>query len=477
PADAVTTEVFNAQSQTINYRLLKDDGSAACYQSCKADGSTCQAGFRALTNSGENVLRYNTELATCPDKFRARANYVAFSSVNIEINLAGESRNVTIRAIPDMTHRSLFAYPVVTEYYKSFGTGGELNDYQYFGPQLYAVSNRKEIGTRTVIVAEGTAGGPVTFSGLNDIVYMKFDGPGTKLVSIYPQPGKRIIIFEKLPGTQGDVIYVSDRPEESYITDVAEYEEMRATAYASFPADVQPWMDYVKCTRNTWINYAHGVADNCILIQAEGAPALTGTPADYDSYKDCAETRRATWVQALETCRDQKLGDKCPNHNANIRDCLLEYAVTYDESDPTKEPLKIGTLSFDKKTIQTLIDEGRTVANETVFWRSNNVSMWCDTGCGDADRTPGNWQCCRPKIDDWRNITNTTLYEQHACTFCNNSYHPGWDCNAPNFPTTFVRCTYNSQIPLLQCDQRCTKTGDFGSAQINYSEYFVANLS
>ncbi|PIO06070.1 hypothetical protein COT29_02760, partial [Candidatus Micrarchaeota archaeon CG08_land_8_20_14_0_20_59_11] len=118
PADAVTTELFNDALATLQYTVLDDDGSSGCYESCKADGTGCRAGFSAVVTKGENVLRYNSELATCPTKFRARANDVSYSSVKIKIAITGstEHRNVTIRVLPDLKYRSLFVYPIVTTY-------------------------------------------------------------------------------------------------------------------------------------------------------------------------------------------------------------------------------------------------------------------------------------------------------------------------------------------------------------------------
>ncbi|MFH0834982.1 MAG: hypothetical protein V1881_01430, partial [Candidatus Micrarchaeota archaeon] len=235
PADAVTTNLYNEAGATLQYQVVQDDGSSGCYESCNADGTGCQAGFRSLITRGEKTLRYNSELATCPAKFRERGNDVPYSSVKVKIAITGstENRNVTIRALPDLKYRSLFVYPIVTAYYSSYegnwgNSGGLLTDYRIFGPQLYAVSNRKNFGPRTIIFAEGNASGEVTFSGLNDVAYVNFDGPGTKTVAVFPQPGKRLVIYEKIPNTQGEVVYVSDKLDESRITNVAEYDEIRA---------------------------------------------------------------------------------------------------------------------------------------------------------------------------------------------------------------------------------------------------------
>ncbi|VVB68393.1 Carboxypeptidase regulatory-like domain protein [Candidatus Norongarragalina meridionalis] len=569
PADAVTTQL-NGGGASLQYQVVTDDGSSGCYESCNADGTGCQTGFKSLITNGEKTLRYNSELATCPTKFRARGNDVMYSSVKVKISITGpntESRNITIRVLPDLTHRSLFVYPVETAYYSSYkgqwtegiGNKASLTDYRIFGPRLFAVSNRKNFGQRTIVFAEGNASGEVTFSGLNDIAYVSFDGPGTKTVAVFPQPGKRLIVFEKLPNTQGEVIYVSDKPDMSYVTDVAEYDEMRAESEcprktmgggqtvevgtqsdcesANPKSDDWPWLNYADCTRSAWAKYADEVSKTCVPQTPAGDWIANGATSAY-GFKECAEDQRVAWASDVGKCKKplaQALGSPAEeNCNcyativnqyrtqlASLRneldgciakkggdECKRNYVDRLEEiggdlkkgyidcktpiqdqcfSDETgwiveKKAWNVGNLPFKKDAIQRLIDEGRTVANETVFWRSNQVSMWCDTGCDEADRKPGNWLCCRPSIDDWRNVTNTTLYEQHACTFCNNSYHPNgadreWDCNDPLYPSTFVGCTYNDQIPLLQCDQRCTKTGDFGSSQVNYGEYFVANLS
>ncbi|MFH0835087.1 MAG: hypothetical protein V1881_01985, partial [Candidatus Micrarchaeota archaeon] len=373
--------------------------------------------------------------------------------------------------------------------------------------------------------------------------------------------GKRLVIYEKIPNTQGEVVYVSDKLDESRITNVAEYDEIRAQVECPRTQDgasncmatgkpEAPWLDYADCSHRAWLTYADGVKAYCLTTAAinltfAGERALSF--ASTYGYDECTATRRIAWADELAGCRGMladRLGMSGVKENcdcySNRKDfyngeaekllvgygdciktcassqnpliCRTQCAAAYNQgmfeagetlkndfaycsglqqsncfSDTlgalvTRNAWNVGNMPFNSDVIQQLVDEGRTVANETVFWRSNQVSMWCDTSCDAGDRVPGNWGCCKPNIDDWRNVTNTTLYEQHACTFCNNSYHPNgadreWDCNDPLYPSTFVGCTYNDQIPLLQCDQRCTKTGDFGSAQVNYAEYFVANLS
>ncbi|MFA4946464.1 MAG: hypothetical protein WC607_02915 [Candidatus Micrarchaeia archaeon] len=451
PADAVPTFVSTG-GQTLLASIEEDDGSSGCYESCSAEGVNCVQGFDALTADGERILRYNTELSSCPDEFRLAGNRIKSSSVLLKLAPVGseytETLNLSVNGNPlgaecfaawldnaADAQTCLEKYPSLENEpryrYKSFYVGPVIKSYAFepsptgeqassnleasfsgmpFHPEVWALVNHKQAGERTFIVVEAsgvTQADPSAnydsiypFNGLNPHFYAEFDGPGVKTFAYYPQSGKRLIIYEKL----GNAVPV-------FVYD---------------PCDSNEWESVAGCTRQTSFASTY---NNLFLTDA--------TPEYAEIY------------------------DEFTSQSASTTESYFASPINLEGFKPYSWPV-----------LQAAIEKGRQAANWTSFWRSNSVEYWCDSDTLMSD--PFNESQCRFTLDDWRSIDASNITQKHACTFCNNTNNAA--CGVESEEQ--LACTYNNSIPSVDCDDRCFATGEsLGSAFVSYGESFVANFS
>ncbi len=173
PADAVLLNLSIPDFGRIVTRASQTDGSDLCYEVCEVDASNfiygCEALGKSLYNGQQYLLRYNPELrATCPVQYKVNGNVIAGSEIQLEFAYTGDQtakRNVTLHVLNDSSDSNLFISPVYTFY----GSGSGV-----LYPQLWAVTNLKQLGKRTIVFKQPSN------------MAVKFDGPGTKVVAIVP---------------------------------------------------------------------------------------------------------------------------------------------------------------------------------------------------------------------------------------------------------------------------------------------------
>ncbi len=460
PADAVPTGV-TANGQLIGVRVARDDGSSGCYESCDGQASACTPGFTALTDEGSHYLRYNTELASCPVSYKAIGNSIAASNITVELSPLGSTykRELNIAVSNYTATKSLYFGPVLTTYwpepveqtltsqkpglpdpeqaalvytadgtcmgsteegttppYPNPATGSEIE----VQPQLWSVANHKQIGSREIIIVEVSDIDDVKlFHGLNPLIRLNFDGPGLKVFAYYPHCGKRLVIYEKL-GENYVPIYTNDG-----------HDPVFETLKARYNVDAIP-------------EFAEAYYE---LVNLDGE---SGSSVKVD----------------------------CGNVAPGLRQDCEDFAkLTNEQLDNIYNTDWHGNIPYSFEVLQRVIERARSRANATAFWRSQEITYYCKKDCEGGERTPDNWDCCRPSVDDWRNVSVQLMIQEHPCVFCNNVFAPdNLNCNNQN--SNYLPCTANKNIPVLDCDQRCTAVGDgIGAASVNYSNRFVANFS
>jgi hypothetical protein len=156
----------------------------------------------ALTEEGYWTLRYNTELDSCPDGYRAVGDRISGGVIKFTVWAVGDDENAGINFTAHMnaesTTGSLMVYPVLTSYKQ---TGG--NDYGLFGPQVWVIANHKQYGARTLYLVDASEGTGFSELNLGTAKAMEFDGPGVKTFAFAPAPGRRLVVLEKLANTHG----------------------------------------------------------------------------------------------------------------------------------------------------------------------------------------------------------------------------------------------------------------------------------
>ncbi|MFH0834799.1 MAG: hypothetical protein V1881_00455 [Candidatus Micrarchaeota archaeon] len=463
PFDAIPVSI-DAKDTVLLARLNADDGSSGCFESCKADGSGCKQGFDSLTKQGNGTLRFNTLSAKCPDKFKAFGNRANYAEVTIGISVGGNvqnEKNITIRVFPDNRDKSVYVAPVLTSYYTTSGTlagaGGPTGTagQDIFYPQLWTITNHRQSGKRTFYVVEARSDEDFkVFHGLNPYFKAEFDGPGSKTFAYYKAPGKRMVVYEQL--TNSEPIFVSDMPVESakyFVNDVSEYLEAWGETIANTG----------ETTQSEYENYLSCLAGNSKRYSSEYESCLQLTPRE--NPKQCIATAEDGYANGMVSCSAQEGVTPKKGTGAGAPTAVdLSYLLK-------------GNAPYRFAILQRVVDRARERASETAFWRSNKVAYWCLTG-RESEWNMDDWSLCRPTLDDWRNMSNSTLYQFHPCTFCNNSYTGGVACDSPLFnASAYLRCTYNSMIPVYQCDQRCVKTAAGGTAGVLYGQNFIGNNS
>lgn len=455
PADAVPTFI-ESSGQLLGVQVLADDGSSGCYESCSADGSSCTAGFTALTDAGEHVLRYNPQAAPCPNEFKLAGNRIKSSSVLLGITPVGsddqEELNITVYGNPlgsecyeawlngqtqedclsqygDVTqdteepryrYKSFYVGPVIKSYMLEPSPEGDQRDATdlaslspvEYHPELWAIVNHKQTGPRSFIIVEASTVHPADpsasydeiypFNGLNPYFYANFDGPGVQTFAYYPQAGKRLIIYEQLANAVP--VFVYD------------------------PCDSEEWESISGCSQQT------------SFASTYNKVYLTDAQPEYD-------------------------------------EVFEEYSEENPLSDYFAGPDLPGLKPYSWPVLQAVVEKGRNAANWTSFWRSNSVTYWCDSSLGLDEYAFLNWTQCRPTVDDWRDIGVENVTQQHACIFCNNSYAPD-NPLCDNLDSDYLQCTLNQLIPTTDCDERCFFTGEgVGAAFVEYGDSFISNYS
>ncbi|VVB68389.1 Carboxypeptidase regulatory-like domain protein [Candidatus Norongarragalina meridionalis] len=452
PFDAIPVSV-DAKDTVLLARLRADDGSSNCFESCKADGTSCKQGFDALTKQGNGTLRFNTLSAKCPDKFKSFGNRAKYAEVTIGISVGGNiqnEKNITIRVFPDNRYKSVYIAPVLTSYYiQSANLAGN----EIFSPQMWTIVNHMQGGKRTFYVVEGASNEDFkVFHGLNPYFKVEFNGPGSKTFAYYRAPGKRMIVYEQL--TNSEPIYVSDMPAESakyFVNDVSEYLESWGELCARPDADCNnDYEVYLTCLANNNQQYSDAY-DACMQL----------TPSE--NPKQCIAAAEDAYQKGMVTCSNAE--GVTPPKGPGVKE-----PTAVDKSDLLK-----GNAPYRFDVLQRFVDRGRERAAATAFWRSNKITYWCLSGHED-EWNMDDWNICRPTLDDWRNMTSVDMNQSHPCVFCNNSYTGGQSCNSPLFnASAYFRCTYNDKIPVYQCDQRCVKTAAGGAAPVLYGQNFLGN--
>ncbi len=186
PADSILLNVSMPDYGQILTRASATDGSEKCYEICdlEAGGQVygCSDLGKTLYNGQQFLLRYNPELrATCPAQYKVQGNKLARSQVTLEFTFTGDQtsrRNVTLHVLNDESDSSLYFSPVYT-FYRA-GTGSS----SLFYPQLWAVTNLKQFGKRTIVFKQPSNVG------------LTFEGPGTQVVAVYPGSGGGIQAFD-----------------------------------------------------------------------------------------------------------------------------------------------------------------------------------------------------------------------------------------------------------------------------------------
>ncbi|MBI2445623.1 hypothetical protein HYV43_04510 [Candidatus Micrarchaeota archaeon] len=186
PADSILLNVSMPDYGQILTRTSMTDGSEKCYEICdlEANGQVygCSDLGKTLYNGQQFLLRYNPELrTTCPAAYKVQGNRLARSQVTLEFSFTGDQtsrRNVTLHVLNDESDSSLYFSPVYTFYRSGSGVSS------LFYPQLWAVTNLKQLGKRTVVFKQPSNLG------------LSFEGPGTQVVAIYPAAGAGIQAFD-----------------------------------------------------------------------------------------------------------------------------------------------------------------------------------------------------------------------------------------------------------------------------------------
>ncbi len=201
PADAVPLNISMPDYDgNIFVRTVETDGSDACYEICETDGEgnpfSCTGLEKEMQNGVSYLLRYypDSKNLNCPQRFKPEANTVPGSKVTLQFAYsldASARRNVTIHVFNTTSVKALFVSPVLTFYeQKAFE-----RDSIY--PQLWAVINQKQIGTRRILVDKPSS------------LRLDFNGPGVKYFSYYPNSGHDPLIVYDF-GVSDSPIYHSD---------------------------------------------------------------------------------------------------------------------------------------------------------------------------------------------------------------------------------------------------------------------------
>lgn len=220
PADAISVNVDTAGMLVAS--VAQDDGSANCFESCSLDAngvvaeSSCSPGFDAFTRNGSNVLRYDPEKFAQCSGFKVFANEIKPAEITVNLSRAGDN-SLTIPIKLSVSNNEAFSAPSLFIGPIFAGVeGGESASLMY--PQLWAVTNLKQVGSRDIEFYLADASNP------NQPVYrftsaIHFDEPGTKTFVLNPNPAKLILVGRE----SGQVIYVQGDPGKSKVSGLTEY--------------------------------------------------------------------------------------------------------------------------------------------------------------------------------------------------------------------------------------------------------------
>ncbi|MEM4254996.1 MAG: hypothetical protein QXR53_01565 [Candidatus Norongarragalinales archaeon] len=218
PADAVKITVDTAERLLVN--VTEDDGSSICFESCsfgrdgKVDESSCIRDFSAFTRNGTSVLRYNPEAFAQCRAFQAIANEVKPARVKIELGRIGSQLKtpivIDVSGISAFEAPSLFIGPIFSPV-----EGGESAKLAY--PQLWAVTNLKQIGSRNVqmyLAQPSDINQPI-----EPLSLVTFAGPGTQTIALNPNPKSLVLVAKE----NDEIIFVQGNPAQSRVSGLTEY--------------------------------------------------------------------------------------------------------------------------------------------------------------------------------------------------------------------------------------------------------------
>lgn len=441
PADAIPTTV-QANGQALLAKLAVapegyyDEDAAGCFESCSRDPDTnevgsCTSGYgKALAEEGYWALRYNTELASCPDSYRLVGNSLSNADIKFYVWPTGQDEttsglNVTFHVNSYTTASSIYIYPILTSY-EQVGD----NDYGVFGPQLWAIVNHKQIGSRTIVLCDIEKGDENDCIGLGGDYWFEFDGPGIQTFTFTPETDRRFTALEKLSNTH--VIFDSE----------LSWEEANAAGLLT------------------------NVSEYALAVQAVSSDDLQSMLAG------CPEEN--PYCIQLEEYLDEIMATMTEVTRGNVA-YEPEAALHLVE----KARLLANYSMFWRSDSQAMYCQDYSGLN--YFTEEEDDYLECSPGTWDA----ADDECCRATVDDWRNITVVYEFEETACAYCNNSYNPDCDDESEGHLSEYFGCTYNPDLSCGQdttttpqcygCDQRCMHLGDGeGQAIIEFGSWFAA---
>ncbi|HLD63070.1 MAG TPA: hypothetical protein VI875_04340, partial [Candidatus Norongarragalinales archaeon] len=322
PADAVKVKVDSEERLLVN--ITEDDGSGLCFESCpigedgKVNENACTRDFTAFTRSGTNALRYNPEKYSQCSSFQTSANKVKPAKVKIQLGRAGSESvsqiTIDVSTLEAFDAPSLFIGPIFAPI-----EGGESAALAY--PQLWAVTNLKQIGSRSIELYLAQPGNPQ--QPIETIPTVSFTAPGTKTFALNPKPRNLVLVAKE----NGELIFVQGDAAKSKINGLTEYaqEFTSKIIFAGSSADdlrnlLSSNTGFDPDVVKRILNKAVAKAKQSAFWRSDGSAWCKETSAcvnnKFKPFEECCRATREDWLNASvsfeETTEQCAFADETP---------------------------------------------------------------------------------------------------------------------------------------------------------------------
>ena len=355
PADAIKVNVNSEERLLVN--ITEDDGSSWCFESCPLDGEgkvnegACTRDFTAFTRTGTSVLRYNPEKYSQCTAFQTFANTVKPAKVKLQLGRAGSESasqiTIDVSTLAAFDAPSLFIGPIFAPI-----EGGESTALAY--PQLWAVTNLKQIGSRSIelYLAEPSN----VQQPIQRLPQVSFDAPGTKTIALNPKPKSLVLVAKE----NGEFVFVQGDAAKSKISGLTEYaqEFTSKTALAgSATGDLRSLL-----LSNTGFNpdVVKGILDKAVakakqsaFWRSDGSAWCKQTPAclnnKFKPFDECCRATREDWLNATvsfeETTEQCAFADETPAKFCNNLGFPQESGNWNSQTESCSAPIDFGSQS------------------------------------------------------------------------------------------------------------------------------------
>lgn len=507
PADAVPVNIsMQFHSGSARYIVIQSEGNSSCFELCDYDPTNLESPVneeacnglteaQELTENKTMILRYNPE-KLCPANgvlgnkvppnwarlrfWGAGDATVAKAAKNLSISVASSSVPYATNPLAGGGLSSLktasLAQATMNEAFEPYSLyiGPVLNTLYYAPctnvttPQLWAVTNLKQTTSserpRKIVIASRIQKDHE--SSLDAFFRLEFEAPGTQVFAFEPTSMEQLQIFEETLTPQAVEIArcnLNDKGDRYCFTpggvEGGHFPNGLETQYLAkleekghaCPQASQCQIDCGDAYKSGYEN-CNTQLDTCIATQNYGVCL--------SEWFTCVQFARNIYAQCKANCGDE----------TDVLDCVTRTNLLLDVY---KEPGLVQ--QFLEQPIAEIIEDTRSLASSTAFWRGNKVTRWCDkgrtscyaNGVPKANAMDDN-DCCRPTIDGWRNMTPKEIHDDVPCTFCNQTDK----CGNGNES----ECSYTAP-DAFQCDSRCQQvTGEEGVGEVDYGNSFNGNV-